>query len=159
MPSGARSAPPPEPLVFFVDRALGRKIGAFLRAYEGIDRVELHDDHFPQNTPDTHWLAEVGARGWVVLTKDVHIKTNLVELDAVLGANVALFALARGHASAETMAATFMAAIDPMLRALRRFARPMVGTIAADGVITMRIVDGARLDHPKLIRPHGMRRR
>ena len=105
MPSGARSGPPPEPLVVFVDRALGRKIGTFLRAYEGIDRVELHDDHFPQNTPDTEWLAEVGARGWVVLTKDVHIKTNLVELDAVLDANVALFALARGHASAETMAA------------------------------------------------------
>jgi len=147
-------------LVFFIDRSLGRRVAEFLRPSCGAEeRFELHDDHFLQDTPDTVWLADVGQRGWVVLTKDVHITTNLVELDAVLAARVALFALGRGHASAETMAETFTRALAPIRTALRRFARPMVGTIAADGVVTMRLVDGAKLRPTKVLKPHGARRR
>jgi hypothetical protein len=31
--------------------------------------VEIHDDHFPSDAKDEVWLAEVGIRGWIVLTK------------------------------------------------------------------------------------------
>jgi hypothetical protein len=50
-------------------RAIGRRLAA-----EGL-RVELHDDHFPQGTPDVVWLTEVGKRGWIVLTKDTRIRS------------------------------------------------------------------------------------
>lgn len=35
-------------------------------------RVEMLHEHFDLATPDTAWLAEVGKRRWVVLTKDAH---------------------------------------------------------------------------------------
>ena len=67
--SGLNLPLPPEPLVFFVDRSLGRRIiPDALRAANA--QVELHDDHFPQDARDQTWLAEAGKRGWVVLTKD-----------------------------------------------------------------------------------------
>jgi len=37
-------------------------------------RIELHDDHFPQDTPDPTWLPVVGAKKWIVLTSDGRIR-------------------------------------------------------------------------------------
>ncbi|MEZ5614602.1 MAG: hypothetical protein R3E35_05245 [Rhodocyclaceae bacterium] len=60
-------------LVFFIDRSLGRKqVAEAFREVGGT--VEVHDNHFPQTTPDVDWLAEVGRRGWVVLSKDDRIR-------------------------------------------------------------------------------------
>jgi hypothetical protein len=42
--------------------------------------VEIHDRHFAQDAKDAEWLPEVGRRGWVVLTKDRHIRTRQSEL-------------------------------------------------------------------------------
>jgi hypothetical protein len=56
-----RSAFPAEPLTFFIDRPLGRGVGEDLRA-AGL-RVELHDDHFAQDTQDVDWVREVTAHG------------------------------------------------------------------------------------------------
>jgi PIN domain nuclease of toxin-antitoxin system len=67
--SGLNLPSPPESLVFFVDRSLGRHvIPDALRASNA--QVELHDTHFPEDAQDRVWLAEAGKRGWVVLTKD-----------------------------------------------------------------------------------------
>ncbi|MGK4008362.1 hypothetical protein WMF31_37460 [Sorangium sp. So ce1036] len=64
-----------EPFTCLVDRSLGRGLVVeALRAAE-LD-VRPHDDHFAQNTPDAEWLAEVGRRGQVVLTKDKHLRVN-----------------------------------------------------------------------------------
>lgn len=60
--------PPIEPIVFYIDRCLGRKLGQTLQE-QGLT-IALHDDHFTQNALDVDWLPEVGQRGWVVLTKD-----------------------------------------------------------------------------------------
>lgn len=65
---------PTEPRpTFFVDRSLGaRDVPEALRSAGVL--VEVHDDHFAPDTPDIVWLAEVGARGWIVLTKDSRIR-------------------------------------------------------------------------------------
>jgi PIN like domain len=57
-----------EQTTFFVDRSLGRGVGQALIA-AGM-KVEYHDTHFAEDTPDKHWLPQVGTKGWVVLTKD-----------------------------------------------------------------------------------------
>jgi hypothetical protein len=57
--SAANSVSPKllEDLTFFLDRQLGRhKMAGILRA-TGL-KVEIHDDHFAQDAPDTEWLAE-----------------------------------------------------------------------------------------------------
>lgn len=42
-------------------------------------RVERHRDHFSPDCEDSEWLAEVGRRGWVVLTKDAKFRYRQVE--------------------------------------------------------------------------------
>jgi uncharacterized protein with PIN domain len=73
------STPPDSPLIFFVDRSLGQKVIAEKLRQSGVN-VEIHDDHFPQDAPDEHWIAEVGEKGWVVLTKDDRIRYRPLRL-------------------------------------------------------------------------------
>jgi hypothetical protein len=75
-----------------VDRALGTLTVAEALRASGC-KVEIHDRHFAQDAKDAEWLPEVGSRGWVVLTKDRHIRTRQSELIALLGAGVAAFVL------------------------------------------------------------------
>src|SRR5262249_54932445 len=71
----------PEPLVFFIDRSLGRKkVPEALRA-AGLE-VRVHDELFPQGTQDVVWLSEAGANGWVVVTRDDRIRYNQLEKQA-----------------------------------------------------------------------------
>src|SRR3989454_11055620 len=72
-----------EPLVFFLDRSLGKEIIANALRAAGAD-VRIHDDLFAQDARDQDWLPEVGKNGWTVLTKDSHIKHRLVERTALL---------------------------------------------------------------------------
>jgi hypothetical protein len=46
---------PPERLIFFIDRSLGRKVvpGALRAAGE---EIRIHDEHFPQDAKDEVWL-------------------------------------------------------------------------------------------------------
>lgn len=65
----------------FLDRCLG---GRRLRqALEPAGwSVHLHDEHFSKDAPDTEWIPEVAARGWVVATRDRRILRNEEELAA-----------------------------------------------------------------------------
>ena len=42
-----------------------------------------HRQLFAPDTPDTEWIAEVGRRGWVVVTRDKNIRRRPNELRAV----------------------------------------------------------------------------
>ena len=83
-PSATKAESLLEQSTFFVDRSLGRALGAKLRAAGW--NVELHDEHFPENAKGEEWLVEVGAKGWVVLTKDKAIRKKAVEKQAVIEA-------------------------------------------------------------------------
>lgn len=37
-------------------------------------KVECHDDHFPERTPDYRWLRKCGEEGWIAVTKDQRIR-------------------------------------------------------------------------------------
>ncbi|MBL8754892.1 MAG: hypothetical protein JNK15_16425 [Planctomycetes bacterium] len=81
--------PLPDP-VLFLDECLGTTdVPTALRA-QGV-RVELLHEHFDTATQDPEWLASVGSRGWVVLTKDQRIRRRRVEIQALLSARVAAF--------------------------------------------------------------------
>jgi predicted nuclease of predicted toxin-antitoxin system len=94
----------PEPYILFVDRSLGGRVVADALRGAGED-VRAHDDLFAQDTDDEVWLAEMGKRGWVVLTKDALIRRDSLQRRALLSANVAAFVLARGDVSGAVMAA------------------------------------------------------
>lgn len=119
-------------LVFFIDRSLGRKQVAEALREVGAT-VEVHDDHFPQSTPDVEWLAEVGRRGWVVLSKDERIRRNRIEREALEAARVRAFFLTQQDITGQEMANLFREALPGMTnRAISQFA-PFIFTISRSG--------------------------
>lgn len=102
------SRPLPEP-VLFLDECLGSTdVPKALRS-QGIP-VELLHEHFPLSTADPEWLAEVGRRGWVVLTKDQRIRRRQAEFEVLLGAGVAAFVLTSGNLTGPGTAQAFLSA-------------------------------------------------
>ncbi|HEX7704823.1 MAG TPA: hypothetical protein VF701_00020 [Thermoanaerobaculia bacterium] len=129
--SKKRSAtkPPEAANVFFIDASMGRSIGARLKA-EGF-AVELHDDHFAQGTPDTEWLPIVGAKGWIVLTKDTRIRHRPSEKQALPGAGVRAFAFTSGSLSGSQMTDAIVKALPRMLKLLASHPHAFVARITA----------------------------
>ena len=39
-------------------------------------RVECHDDHFDDGTPDSKWLSRCGKEGWIAVTRDKRIRRD-----------------------------------------------------------------------------------
>jgi hypothetical protein len=75
------------------------------------------------------WLAEVGRRGWVVVTKDKQIRTRLFERRTLIGANVRAFVLASGRIKLTKMAEIFSDAMPEMLRLIARQRPPFIAHI------------------------------
>ncbi len=157
MPSAARFQRLREPFTFFIDRSLGARLvaDAIRVGCEPGEVIHVHDDHFPQDTTDTEWLKAVGARGWVVLTKDTRMRTNLVEREAILGGHVAWFALARGDLTAGHMGQVFCAALGRIRTVLRRFDVPLIATVRVDAAVVVRYGDGGELRPPRTYAPKG----
>jgi hypothetical protein len=59
--------------VIFVDRCIPKPVADELK--RGRDDVRWLEDEFAPGTRDTVWLREVGARGWLVVTRDKRIRT------------------------------------------------------------------------------------
>ncbi len=111
--SGASSkSRPPEPLEFFIDRSLGRNLIADALKQAG-HVVHIHDDHFKQDEEDAVWLKAVGARRWIILSKDKMIRRRFLERDALIHASARAFFLGSGNLTGEEMARAFVAALPP----------------------------------------------
>ena len=136
-PSDASLPSPPERLIFFIDRSLGRKvIPAALRAVG--EEVRIHDEHFPQDAKDEVWLAEVGKRGWVVLTKDKHIRYRASEIQALRAANVRAFVLtSRGDLTGAEVSQIFVKALPSIKRLCEKTAPPFVALVDRGGNVRL----------------------
>ncbi|MGB7892432.1 MAG: hypothetical protein WCF82_11130 [Microcoleus sp.] len=120
--------------IFFIDRCLGNKLVADTLRNKGA-RVEIHDDHFSQNSNDEDWLRIVGERNWVVLTKDQKIATRSLELKAVTEGNVRLFAFVDGDVSGVVMAQAFVNALENMQRFIRGNQAPFIAKVHQSGLV------------------------
>ncbi len=119
-------------LIFFIDRSLGRKqVAQALREIGAT--VEVHDDHFPQTTPDVEWLAEVGQRGWVVLSKDERIRRTRIERAALEAAHVRAFFLTQQDITGQEMAELFSNVLPGMTKRAVSEPAPFVFTISRSG--------------------------
>lgn len=105
--------------------------------------MEVHDEHFASDTPDTAWLAEVGARGWIVLTKDSRIRRHPLELQSLLAANVAAFILTAMDLTGADMGRILVDALPKLTQLVRTRARPFIATVSRQGQIVI-IQGGAR---------------
>jgi hypothetical protein len=84
--------------------------------------VEVHDDHFAQDTDDAQWLRVVGDRGWIVLTHNRRIRHVSRETEALMEAGVRAFFLI-GHAPHRVLAENFVRTEPRVRRFLARHGR------------------------------------
>src|SRR5205085_11068593 len=97
-----------------------------------------HDEHFPRNTPDEIWLTEVGRRGWVVLTKDKHIRYRSNEIAALLSANVRAFILTtKGDLTGAEMAQIFIKALSRIKRMATKTPPPFIARVQRDSTVEL----------------------
>lgn len=141
------------PFTFFIDRCLGKGVVPDAVKNNALrdEAVEILDDHYTPNAKDADWLAEVGQKGWVVLSQDRNITRNPLEQQALLNAKVAFFGLARGDAPGPEKAESLGRAIEGIRRALSRFGLAIIATVSRDGDVTVKWADGKRLKKPRLI--------
>jgi hypothetical protein len=64
------------------------------------------------------------------------------ERQALVEADVAAFILTAGRAKGEVTAGAFVAALDRMRRICRAYARPVIATVSAAGVVA--VIEGVR---------------
>src|SRR3989304_5309764 len=126
------SPPGPAP-VFFLDRDFGRRDVAEALRRSGAT-VKLHDEFFAATAKDTEWLPQVGAKGWIVLTRDKHILTRPLEVVALLRANTHVFILkSRQELNGAKMAAAFVKAYPHMCRLIRSHTPPFLARVTRTG--------------------------
>jgi predicted nuclease of predicted toxin-antitoxin system len=117
---------------FYADRCLGKAVPAALRAAGA--RVEIHDDHFPQNAVDDSWIPNVTARGWVILTKDKNIRRPAGERETVLTAQARIITLSSGNMRGTHMAALFVRHLSEMEQLVFRQPPPFVAVLGHSGL-------------------------
>lgn len=122
---------PPNP-TFYVDECLGKAVPASLAA-AGHD-IRPWFNHYP-GQPDTVWLPEIGARGWVLLTKDKQIKKRALEVHAILNAGVRAFILITSGLRGDEQADIFLKAMRKVYR-ICRLRGPFVFTMTRSGILS-----------------------
>lgn len=123
----------PHEIVYFTDRDLGHRFPELLQA-AGL-RVERHDDHFGQLTSDREWIAEVGRRGWVAVTRDKRIRYSPLALDTLKESQARLFVIV-GRLTTEDAAAVFVRHQRQIETLLRKESAPFIGKVRRESVET-----------------------
>lgn len=100
--------------------------------------VEIHDDHFPQETEDEDLLAAVAARGWVFVTQDRRIRLRGAERAALREHRVgAVFVSASAQLTADHTAAALQEATTAITTQLARLEPPFILTVRRDGTVSV----------------------
>lgn len=121
---------------FFVERSLGGRVVPSALRLAGVE-VEIHNDHFAQDSKDEEWLSEVGRRGWVVLTKDQRIRYRPTELNALMKARVRAFVLTAGELQGREMAEIFLRALPSISRCLGKTPPPFIARVTRGGDVSV----------------------
>jgi hypothetical protein len=95
------------------------------------------DDHFSPEAPDTEWVPSVGQRGWIILSKDRHLRSNPLELIALLKSNTHSFLLTSADMTGAAMARAFVTALPVMARMADKFPPPFIGTVTPSGRVSV----------------------
>jgi predicted nuclease of predicted toxin-antitoxin system len=99
--------------------------------------VQIHDDHFRQETPDEEWLREVGQRSWIVLTKDTQTRYRAHERAALMQAGVRTFVLVAKNLSGREMADVLVKALPAIRRFVANHQPPFIAKVTRSSAVSM----------------------
>lgn len=122
-------------LTFFLDYQIGRYVVAGALRAAGA-RVEVHIDHFAPAAPDLEWIPRVAARGWVLITKDEHIRRNPLERDAYERAALRGFVVTAKDMTGDALGDLLTGALPGMVRRVAGRPGPALYAISRGGIFT-----------------------
>lgn len=135
MPSGrAKRQPDPRPILFFLDRGLGRHIIAEALRSAGHDvltMAEVYPDGTDMSIEDPTWIRRAGREGWVALTKDLAIVLD--HPDDLEDTSLRVFAFNNANLPGPVMAERLLQHLNRILQRCRK-PGPYVYAITADGL-------------------------
>lgn len=134
--SDARSNSRLEQPTLFLDRNLGKHIIAGRLGAAGI-RVEVHDDHLPEDAKDEQWIQLVARKGWVAVTKDRHIRYRISELGAARRHSARIMVIRMKNATAEQIADLLVSRRRRIALFVGKTPAPFVAGIDRAGSITV----------------------
>ena len=102
---------------------------------EGI-AVEVHDDHLRQDAPDEEWIALVGEKGWVAITRDNQIRHRVSQIGAVKRHRARLVVVRIKHFDGSLAARLLISRADSIDTFVKRTTPPFVARISMAGKIT-----------------------
>jgi PIN like domain len=126
-------------LTFFLDYQIGRYTVAEMLRTAGA-RVKVHLDYFPGHTPDHEWIPEVGRRGWVLITKDQHIRRNPLEAAAYAAAKLRGFVVTGKGMNGNELGDLLVRCLDGMIRRTARRKGPLLFTILRTGTFSKNLI-------------------
>ncbi|MDE3257824.1 MAG: hypothetical protein OYM47_08330 [Gemmatimonadota bacterium] len=141
-----RSAGPPEsPIHIFVDRNLAS--GVLLRELReaqithdlGLE-FRSHMEEFPEfdtvgELSDAQWLGEIGQRGWLILSRDLRIRYNQAEKQAIKDSRASFFAITAKNVSSRELAQIILKAMKRIVGFARHHDPPFIALVYRDGKI------------------------
>jgi predicted nuclease of predicted toxin-antitoxin system len=129
--SAASTPRPHNAPTLYVDECLGRTLARSLLA-EGYDAKPF--DEFA-GQPDVEFLPVIGARQWVLLTKDKDVRRNQLEVQAILNAGVRAFVITAANLTREQLAHLVLGTMPRIIRICRQTG-PFVYNITASGAVS-----------------------
>lgn len=130
--SAANSKLPPSDVAYYLDRNLGKHVIADALRAAGA-KVEVHDDHLAANAPDEDWIALVGRRGWLAITKDKNIRYRTGELRAIKDHSAMVLVVRAKNATGQDIAEILIKAQRRVQRFARKHKPPFVAGIDRSG--------------------------
>jgi len=126
---------------FFIDRDLGKKLGAALRSV-GVAAVN-HVDRYPKSdaekVPDSRWIRDATAAGEIILTRDSRVvRRGSAELASIVAAGGRGFVLETGNATPLMYLRVLMIAWPRMERIVNDESAPYMYGITASGRVLRR---------------------
>lgn len=131
----AANSKPPEDVVYYLDRNLGRHVIAdALRAAGAV--VEVHDDHLPATAPDEDWIELVSRKGWLAVTKDRNIRYRAAELEAIKEYGAMVLVVRATNATGGDIGEILVKAQTRIRRFVSKNESPFVARIGRSGHVT-----------------------
>ncbi len=129
------SKPPRKDVPYYLDRNMGKHVIADALRAAG-SSVELHDDHLAPDAPDEDWIALVGTKAWLAVTKDKNIRYRAAEIEAIKRHRAKIYVVRAKNATGQEIADLLVAARVKIQRFGRINDAPFVAGIDRSGRIT-----------------------
>lgn len=95
--------------------------------------VHMHNQVFPDRTPDRIWIPEVANRGWIILTRDKRLQTRHIEWMALLRAKARVLWFKGDRASNVEITEGFLTALPKIDRIIAALTPPYIIKITPAG--------------------------